>query len=97
MQERRKQARKGVAAGQGLTFFVQGKEERHIGIIDDVCDEGLGIAVEGCLAPGTMLEIIIEEDEQETYLVGEVKWCEPDEWLEGSFHMGVATRAKMVT
>lgn len=97
MQERRKQVRKEVAAGQGLTFFVPGDGERHLGIIDDICDDGLGIAVEGCFTPGTMLEIVIEEDEQETYLVGEVRWCEPDEWLEGSYHLGVATRARMVT
>ena len=97
LQERRKQARKELPPGQGLTFFVQGEPQRYLGIVDDVCDEGMGISVEGSFSVGTMLELILEEDEQETYFIGEIKWCEPDEWLPGSYHLGVVTRIKLVT
>lgn len=80
-----------------MTFFIQDEEHRHLGIVDDICDEGMGISVESYFAPGTMLEITLVEDEQESYFIGEVKWCQPDEWLEGSYHLGIVTRIKMVT
>lgn len=80
-----------------MTFSVQDEAERHLAIIDDFCDDGMGLSVERCFAPGTGVEIVLEEEEQETYFIGEVKWCEPDIWLEGTFHLGVATRIKLVT
>jgi len=95
VEERRKELRRRLPAGQGVSFFIQGKEERLVGIVDDICDDGMGITVDGCLAIGTVLEIILDDEEVETYLIGEVKWCDPDEWLEGTFHMGVAIHGKL--
>lgn len=97
MEERRKQSERAVPPGQGVTFFVQGEEQRHLGIVNDICPDGMGISVEVRFSPGILLEIILEEEEQETYLLGEVKWCEPDAWLDDSYHLGVATRIKLET
>ena len=97
MEERRAQVRKVPMAGQGVTFFVQGEMLRHIALVNDISDGGIGVSVDRFFAPGTMLEITLEEDEQETYFIGEVRWCRPDEWLEGTYHMGVVTQIKLVT
>jgi len=97
LEEREKQEQRSLPPGQGVSFFIQGESERLFGIVDDVRGEEMGLTVEGYFAPGVMLEVTLEEDEQETYFIGEVKWCEPDEWLEGTYHMGVVTRIKMVT
>ena len=83
--------------GHGLTFFVQGETHRYLGIVNDISDDGMGVTVGKSFEPGTVLEFVLEEDEQESYFIGEVMWCKPDQWLEDTYHMGVATRAKVVT
>lgn len=95
--ERRKTLREVPPPGQGVTFNVQGETQRYFGILNDVSENGMGISLEHYFEAGTILEIILEEDEQETYFIGEVKWCGPDEWLEGSYHLGVFVNVKLVT
>jgi len=97
LEERREKVRVSPEEAQGVAFFVQGETLRHFGLINDISEGGIGISVENNFAPGTILEITIEEDEQETYLIGEVRWCKADEWLEGSYHLGIATQIKLVT
>ena len=97
MDERRRQVRRVSDTGQGVAFSIQGEAVQHNGLVNDISDGGIGLTADICVVPGTILEITIEEDEQETYLIGEVRWCAPDEWLEGTYHMGVATQIKLVT
>lgn len=97
MGKTREEVSKQLPPGHGVTFFVQGREVRHLGIVDEISDQGMGISVEVRIEPGTILEIVLEEDESETYLLGEVIRCETDPWLEGTFHLEVDTRIKIVT
>lgn len=89
--------RKQLPPGHGVTFFVQGQDLRHLGIVDEISERGMGISVEVWIEPGTILEIVLEAEESETYLLGEVMWCESDPWLQGTFHMGIDTRFQVVT
>lgn len=85
--EKRRQPRKTPPVMMGLTFALRGRRDRYVGVINDISKNGIGISTNAGFTPGTLLELFLEESN--TYMVGEVRWCAPDDFLTQTYHIGV--------
>lgn len=83
-----------LLAGQGIRFSSQGERERHLGAVIDISEKGIGISASTRFPRGTILEVELEDERQNSYLIGEVRWCAADRQFQDTYNIGVLTHIR---
>ena len=94
LMERRATVRETSQAGQGIRFSSQGERERHLGAVVDISENGIGISASTHFPPGTILEVELEDERQDAYLIGEVRWCAADKLFANTYTLGILTHVR---
>ena len=72
----------------GVFFTLPADPDGHMGLVNDISHEGLGITSVISVLPGTLLQIFPGENDEEI-IFGEVRWCIPAGLGTDGYYLGI--------